>query len=205
MRVACNAHNVLTGPSGVARVFGPQKGATQAQVETLDAALTAWAEVLRRDCAETLDRLDLDVATGPGTGASGGLGAGLAAGLGALLLPRFEVMLDHVELDALLASADLVITGEGAVDFQTPKGKIPAEVARRAKLHGKPVIALAGSLGEGADTVYASGIDAFASMLSVPMPLEQAVEESARLLSDAAEHAIRLLLVGSSIAASARG
>ena len=203
IRVACNQHNVLTGPTGVARVFGPQKGATPAQVEHLDAAMTAWARVLRRDCAETLDRLGLDVAGGPGTGASGGLGAGLAAGLGAVLLPRFDVLLDHVDLDGMLAQADLVITAEGAVDFQTPHGKIPAEVARRAKLHGKPVIALAGTIGEGATDVYDAGIDAFASILSVPMPLEEAVENGARLLSEAAEHAIRLLLIGSSIAASA--
>jgi glycerate kinase len=204
IRVACNQHNVLTGPSGVARVFGPQKGATAAQVEHLDAAMTAWASVLLRDCAGTLARLDLDVASGPGTGASGGLGAGLAAGLGAVLLPRFDVMLDHVDLDGMLADADLVITAEGAVDFQTPNGKIPAEVARRAKLHGKPVIALAGTIGKGATDVYDAGIDAFASILSVPMPLEEAVEQGARLLSEAAEHAIRLLLIGSSIAATAR-
>ena len=103
----------------------------------------------------------------------------------------------------MLAGADLVITAEGAVDFQTPHGKIPAEVARHAKLHGKPVIALAGTIGKGATDVYDAGIDAFASILSVPMPLEEAVEHGARLLTDAAEHALRLLLIGSSIAASA--
>jgi len=204
IRVACNPHNVLTGPKGVARVFGPQKGATPEQVEVLDAAMARWAEVLRRDAAVHLAVLGLDVATGMGTGASGGLGAGLAAGLGARLLPRFDVMLDHVDLDGLLAAADLVITAEGAVDFQTPHGKIPAEVARRAKQRGKPVLALAGSIGRGADDVYDVGIDAFASIMAVPMPLEQAVEEGARLLCDAAERAMRLVLLGSSISASAR-
>ena len=197
--LACNQHNVLTGPKGVARVFGPQKGATPDQVELLDGALTRWAKVLERDGVAPDG---LDVAAGPGTGASGGLGAGLAAGLGARLLPRFEVMLDHVDLDALIGTADLVITAEGAVDFQTPNGKVPAEVARRSKQQGKPVLALAGSIGEGASDVHDVGIDAFASIMAVPMPLEDAVADGARLLADAAERAMRLVLVGCAVASA---
>ena len=196
--VACNPHNLLTGPKGVARVFGPQKGATPEQVEVLDGAMVRWAKVLER---EGVAPEGLDLATGSGTGASGGLGAGLAGGLGARLLPRFDVMLDHVDLDALIARADLVITAEGAVDFQTPHGKVPAEVARRAKLHGKPVLALAGTIGDGASDVHDVGIDAFASILAVPMPLADAVADGARLLADAAERAMRLVLVGCSISA----
>jgi glycerate kinase len=186
--VACNPFNVLCGERGVARVFGPQKGATPAQVEELSAGLENWARVLLRDLP-----VDADLRYGPGTGASGGLGAGLAA-LGARLLPRFDVLLDHLDLDARLARADLVVTAEGALDHQTPRGKVPAEVARRAKLHGRPVLALAGTLGEGADGV--PGVDACSGILPAPMALAEALVRGAELLTDATERALRMILLG---------
>ncbi|MEU3767102.1 glycerate kinase [Amycolatopsis keratiniphila] len=189
LRLAVNPHNVLCGPRGVARVFGPQKGATPEQVERLAAALDNWAGVLRRD-------LGADVALTPGSGASGGLGAGLCAALGARLLPRFEVLLDHVDLDARLAAADLVVTAEGTIDAQTPHGKVPAEVARRAKAHGKPVVALAGRIGLDADTTYAVGIDAFQAIQPGPVDLDEAILRGAEFLTDAAERLLRIVLVG---------
>ncbi|MFI9752071.1 glycerate kinase [Streptomyces collinus] len=187
--VACNPYNVLCGERGVARVFGPQKGATPAQVEELSAALENWAFVLTRDAAVP----DSDLRSGPGTGASGGLGAGLAA-LGARLLPRFDVLLDHLDLDARLARADLVVTAEGALDLQTPRGKVPAEVARRAKLHGRPVLALAGTLGEGAGEV--PGVDACHGILPAPMELAEALLRGSELLTDATERALRMIVLG---------
>ncbi|MZF87055.1 glycerate kinase [Streptomyces sp. SID5643] len=187
--VACNPYNVLCGERGVARVFGPQKGATPAQVEELSAALENWAFVLTRDAAVP----DSDLRSGPGTGASGGLGAGLAA-LGARLLPRFDVLLDHLDLDARLARADLVVTAEGALDHQTPRGKVPAEVARRAKLHGRPVLALAGTLGEGAGDV--PGVDACHGILPAPMELAEALLRASELLTDATERALRMIVLG---------
>ncbi|MEV0930057.1 glycerate kinase [Streptomyces phaeochromogenes] len=189
--VACNPYNVLCGERGVARVFGPQKGATPAQVEELSAGLENWAYVLTRDLSVTCDLYG-----GPGTGASGGLGAGLAA-LGARLLPRFEVLLDHLDLDARLARADLVLTAEGALDHQTPRGKVPAEVARRAKLNGRPVLALAGTLGEGAHTV--PGVDAFTGILPAPMALAEALVRASELLTDATERALRMILLGAGL------
>ena len=187
--VAVNPHNVLCGSRGVARVFGPQKGATPEQVDTLSEAMDQWAKILERDTG-------LDLRTVAGSGASGGLGAGLAAGLGARLLPRFEVMFDHIDLDAALATADLVITAEGAIDDQTPRGKIPAEVARRAKRYGKPVIALAGTIGANARVNYDAGIDAYAGILPAPVDLEHALLHSAEYLTDATERVLRLILVG---------
>ncbi|GAB2839947.1 glycerate kinase [Streptomyces deserti] len=187
--VACNPYNVLCGERGVARVFGPQKGATPEQVEELSAALENWAFVLTRDVAVP----DTDLRGGPGTGASGGLGAGLAA-LGARLLPRFDVLLDHLDLDARLARADLVVTAEGALDHQTPRGKVPAEVARRAKLYGRPVLALAGTLGEGAHEV--PGVDACHGILPAPMALAEALVRASELLTDATERALRMIVLG---------
>lgn len=201
--VAGNMHNLLTGPRGVARVFGPQKGATPEQVEALDAGLAHWAELLSRTFPERTAGRDL--LTGPGTGASGGLGAGLAAGTGAQLCSRFEVFMDAersgMDVDGQIARADLVLTAEGAVDFQTPRGKIPAEVARRAKLAGKPVIALAGTIGRGATDVHAVGIDAVAGMIPGPMELSEAVEHAGDLLADATERTLRLVLLGATMAA----
>ncbi|MGW6546517.1 glycerate kinase [Streptomyces massasporeus] len=194
--VACNPYNVLCGERGVARVFGPQKGATPAQVEELSAALENWAFVLTRDAAVP----DSDLRSGPGTGASGGLGAGLAA-LGARLLPRFDVLLDHLDLDARLARADLVVTAEGALDLQTPRGKVPAEVARRAKLHGRPVLALAGTLGEGAGEV--PGVDACHGILPAPMELAEALLRAGELLTDATERALRMIVLGARLPAQA--
>ncbi|TDD54132.1 glycerate kinase [Nonomuraea terrae] len=197
--VACNPFNVLCGESGVARVFGPQKGATPEQVELLDQALSRWADVLERDMGVK----DIDIRTGPGTGASGGLGAGLAA-LGARLLPRFDVLLDYVDLDRLLARCDLVFTAEGAIDFQTSRGKIPAEVARRAKRYDKPVLALAGTIGVNAHLAYDCGIDAFTSILPAPVALAEAMSRGAEFLSDGAERALRVLLLGTSLTLAAR-
>lgn len=202
--LACNIHNVLCGPRGVARVFGPQKGATPAQVEHLAAALDTWAGLLEE---QSPFGATMDVRTGGGTGASGGLGSGLAAVLGARLAPRFEVLLDSGllpnALDELMAVADLVITAEGAIDFQTPRGKVPAEIAMRARVAGVPVLGIAGSLGEGAPSVHDIGIDAIASIITVPMPLAQAVEQGEALLRDAAERSMRMVLLGSAM--SARG
>ncbi|MER6913004.1 glycerate kinase [Streptomyces sp. NPDC000594] len=198
IRVACNPYNVLCGERGVARVFGPQKGATPAQVEQLAAGMERWAAVLTRDL-----RGDTDLAHGPGTGASGGLGAGLAA-LGGRLLPRFDVLLDHLDLDERLARADLVVTAEGALDHQTPRGKVPAEVARRAKLYDRQVLALAGTLGEGAHQVRSVGVDAYGSIMPAPVSLTEALGRGGEFLADATERALRMILIGTRLPESRR-
>lgn len=195
--LACNIHNVLTGSTGVAQVFGPQKGATKKQVKALGKALNRWADLL----TDTFSP-DADLHLGAGSGASGGLGAGLMA-LGATARDRFDVLLGDLpsasDLDELVARADLVITAEGAIDFQTPRGKVPAEIARRAQATGVPVLALAGSLGKGAPQVHEVGIGAIASIMTVPMALEDAVRDGRQLLIDAAERALRLLMLGCAV------
>ncbi len=187
--VACNWHNVLCGSKGVAQVFGPQKGASQETVHQLSAALDNYADVIARD-------LQRDVRHLPGSGASGGLGAGAFACLGARLHPRFDIIMQYIDLDSRLEWADLVITAEGALDYQTPYGKVPSEVARRAQMHGTPVIAIAGTLGQGVDSVYATGIDAFASIMPAPGTLENAIEHAGNYLTSAAERVMRQVNVG---------
>jgi glycerate 2-kinase len=187
--VAVNWHNVLLGERGVARIFGPQKGATPEQVAVLDAGLEAYAMRLHE---ATGHRVGLQ----PGSGASGGLGAGLMALLGASLRPRFEVVMQYLDFDSLLREADLVITAEGSLDGQSAWGKMPCEVARRAKRCGVPVIALAGTIGEGARETFAHGIDAFASIIRHPCTLDEAIADAGRLLTSGAEDALRMVAIG---------
>lgn len=198
LTLACNIHNVLTGKKGVARVFGPQKGATKKQVKQLEAGLSHWADLLTDALAP-----QADLHRGAGSGASGGLGAGLMA-VGATAWDRFDVLLGELpgraDLNDLVDTADLVITAEGAIDFQTPRGKVPAEIARRAQQTGVPVLALAGSLGKGAPQVHEVGIGAIQSIMTVPMALEDAVRDGRQLLIDASERAIRLLQLGCAVA-----
>lgn len=190
--VACNWQNVLCGAQGVARIFGPQKGASPETVDRLALALERYATVIQAN-------LGIDVREMPGSGASGGLGTGLHALIGAKLYPRYEIVMQYLELDNLLPEVDLVITAEGCIDSQTPRGKIPAEVARRAKLYDLPVIVLAGSVGEGADVNLQHGIDYFSSILTVPCQLTEAIADAESLLTNAAEQVARLLLVGRQI------
>ncbi len=195
---AVNWHNLLLGERGVARVFGPQKGATPEQVPVLEAALEHWAAHIRRATG-------IDMGQAPGGGASGGLGAAFAGLLGGRLHPRFEIVMQYLELDSLIAQADLVITAEGSLDHQTPFGKVPAEVAQRAKRPGLPVIALAGTIGKGVQLNLAHGIDAFASILKRPCTLDEAIAQAGTLLRRAAEDALRMVGVGVQLQRAATG
>lgn len=190
---AVNWHNMLLGPKGVARVFGPQKGATPEQVELLDRGMIRYAEAI-------LQATGRDVAQMPGAGASGGLGAGLVAFAGATLHPRFDIVLDYLDFDRQLGRADLVITAEGALDGQSPFGKVPCEVARRAEALGIPTVALAGTIGKGARQTYEHGIGAYASIMQRPCSLRKAIGGGAKLLRQAAENTMRMLLVGQRLA-----
>ena len=188
--VACDVSNPLTGPEGASAVYGPQKGATPDMVEQLDAALKNFAEVVGRDIGTSID-------TVPGSGAAGGLGGGMMAFLGGSLRAGVDIVLDHVGLDEKLEGADLVITGEGQLDFQTVYNKAPIGVARRAKQRNIPVIAICGSLGRGFEDVHAEGIDAVASILSAPMTLAEASARAGELIADATAEAMRFMQAGS--------
>jgi glycerate kinase len=189
IEVAVNWQNLLCGPSGVANVFGPQKGATPEQTERLNSAMEALATVAGQLLGDSHVRL------APGGGASGGLGTGLRL-IGAKLRPRYELVMEYIPLDGLFDCCDLVITAEGGIDDQTPRGKIPSEVARRAKKHGIPVIAIAGTIGQGARINYDIGIDAFTCILQRPTTLDDAVCDAERLTKESAESVMRIVAVG---------
>lgn len=193
---ACNPYNVLCGERGVARVFGPQKGATPEQVEVLSDAMDNYAAVIQRVTGRSIGDL-------PGSGASGGVGTGLIVVCGARLAPRFEVVFDFLDLDGALDGVDLVLTGEGSLDQQTPKGKIPAEVATRAAQRGIPTIAIAGTLGQGVEDNLATGIAGWISSMHRPMALSDAIADCAQHVEDATEQVMRLVLVGRGLSTAA--
>jgi glycerate kinase len=185
----CDVDNPLLGERGAASVYGPQKGATPAQVRELDAGLANLAAVIERD-------LGLDVRGLPGAGAAGGLGAGLRAFLGAELRRGVDVVLDLVGLDEHLRGADLVLTAEGRIDAQTAFGKAPAGVAERAQARGVPCIAIAGGIGDGLESLHALGIRAVFSLCPGPVSLEQALAAGGDYLAAATEQAVRAFLAG---------
>ena len=190
--VACDVTNPLTGQEGASAIYGPQKGATPEMVESLDAALANFAEVVRRDLGADVENLQ-------GAGAAGGLGGGLVAFLNAELRAGVDIVLDAVALDDKIAGAHLALTGEGALDYQTVYHKAPSGVAERAGRLGIPTVAIAGTLGEGHELVYARGISAAIPIVDGPMTLADACENAAALIADAAERAMRLMSVGARV------
>ena len=187
--VACDVNNPLTGPDGASHVYGPQKGATSEMIETLDAHLARFDAVLTRTLGKSFNDI-------PGAGAAGGLGAGLMAFLNAELRLGVDIMIDAVNLKERVKGASVVFTGEGQLDFQTAFGKTPVGVAKVAKAHNIPVIAIAGGIAEGAEAVYEVGIDAMLGIVQEPMELAEAVTDAPRLIADTAEQAARLVVVG---------
>jgi glycerate kinase len=187
--IACDVSNPLVGPQGASAIFGPQKGATPAMVARLDDNLRHYADIIARD-------LDKQVADVPGAGAGGGIGAAMLVFLDGRLRPGSEIVTAAVGLDAAVAGADLVITGEGRIDGQTIHGKTPIGVARVAQRHGKPVIAIAGSLSTGAGAVHAHGIDAVFGAVSRPCTVEEALANAAVNVRVAARNIAAVLCLG---------
>jgi glycerate kinase len=189
VNLACDVDNPLCGAHGASAVYGPQKGATPEMVVRLDAALAHYAAVIKRD-------LGVDIAEVAGAGAAGGLGAGLMVFLKARLRPGIDVIIEATHFTDHLKGADLVFTGEGRIDGQTACGKTPVGVSRRAKELGLPVIAIAGEIGGGYQSVYEQGITSILSIAPGPISYAQSLERAGELISDTSERAMRLFLSG---------
>ena len=172
---ACDVKNPLIGEHGASRVYGPQKGGTPEMIEKLDANLTHLAGILQRDLLKNVAEL-------PGSGAAGGLGGGLVAFCNARLKPGIDLIKEVTHLDEKIAQADWVITGEGKIDSQTQYGKTPMGISSSAARFNKPVIALAGTLGEGYESLYDNGFTAIFSIVDKPMPLQEAIQQTQHLL-----------------------
>lgn len=151
--VATDVTNPLCGPNGAARVYAQQKGATPAEVDQLEEALYRYAMVVRR-------HFGLDIANMPGSGAAGGLAGGLAVFLGARIASGFDLVAEATGLEARLAVADLVVTGEGRFDTQSTQGKVTGRLIDLARAAGKPVVVLAGQALDGAPARTITSIEA---------------------------------------------
>ncbi|MFC4691859.1 glycerate kinase [Geodermatophilus arenarius] len=179
VRVATDVDNPLTGPSGAAAVYGPQKGATPEQVAQLDAALARFAAVVRRD-------LGIDLEGRPAMGAAGGTAAGVAAVLTCSVGSGAELVADLVGLDDALAGADLAVTGEGSLDAQSLRGKAPAVVAARARRAGVPCVGLAGRVALGPDELAAAGFAAAHALTEAEPDVARCLAEPAAVLEELA-------------------
>lgn len=187
LEVACDVKNPLYGPQGAAHIYAPQKGASPEVVERLDEGLKNFASVVNPTAAHS-----------EGAGAAGGLGYALQAVLGARLRAGIEMVLDAIHFDQIISGSDLVITGEGRIDYQTVMGKAPSGVLQRATKQGIPVVAIGGSVEE-SKAVQRSGFAAILPVVSGPMTLEYAMQHdvAARGVCRTVEQIVRLLNLNS--------
>ncbi|WP_059106139.1 glycerate kinase [Shouchella shacheensis] len=189
IEVACDVDNPLLGERGAAAVYGPQKGADAACIEELEAALTHFADIIEK-------ALGKDVRHTPGSGAAGGFGAGLLGFFDSRLASGVTLILESTRFAERVAGADLVITGEGRIDHQTPFGKTPIGVAKAAKQADAPVIAIAGQLGEGHEAIFENGIDAAFSLVPGAISLEDAFSNGLHYLEGTAASIARTVSIG---------
>lgn len=184
--ILSDVSNPLCGENGASAVYGPQKGATEETIKVLDSNLRYYGEKLEQ-------QFSIKVAERPGSGAAGGIAASLFVFCQAESYAGVEKIIDLIDLEKYIEDASLVITGEGRIDSQTINGKVPVGVAQIAKKYGVPVLAIAGTLGDGAESVYSYGIDAIASIISEPMSLEEALENGISLIEKTADRLMRTM------------
>ena len=222
IRVLCDVTNSLCGANGAARIFAPQKGASPHDVETLEIALSHFADVAADTFAETSTRDEYaerrentppsenapqekprastretpqDWRDVDGTGAAGGAAFGLMRFCGAELVPGIDAVLEATHFAQKLQNADLVFAGEGSIDAQTPCGKALSGVARAARHANVPVVAFGGRVQLSGDVLRKMGIAAAFPISDGPLSLEESIERAAQLLENAAERAATLWLV----------
>ena len=181
--LASDVDNPLTGPRGAAAVYGPQKGASEQDVEVLDQALAHYARVLGRAAGPRAAEL----VTAPGAGAAGGVGYGALVALDATFRPGVRVLMDVLDFDTALRRADLVVTGEGSLDRQTLHGKAPAGVAEAARAAGRPVVAVCGRLAVSGAELAAAGFTAAYALTDLEPDPRRCIEQAGPLLERLAE------------------
>ncbi|MBS4205351.1 glycerate kinase [Lederbergia citrea] len=182
--IASDVENPFVGPNGASHVFGPQKGASEVMVEELDKNLYHFANLIEKETGIRLHDLT-------GAGAAGGIGGAFQAFFPSTMKRGVDVVIEHARLEEHLEGADLVITGEGQVDFQTAFGKTPMGVAQTAKGRNVPTIILAGSVGEKIQALYEYGVIGAYSIINRPMTLEEAMKDAALLLEKTTEQVCR--------------
>lgn len=190
--VMCDVTNPLLGAHGATYTFGRQKGADDAMLAQLEQGMTQYAAAVQA-------ALGCDNAAAPGAGAAGGLGFALMTFLHAQAQPGIEAVLDLLDFDRALDGVDLVITGEGRMDWQSAFGKVPSGVGKRCKKAGVPAVAIVGGLLEGYEAIYDCGIQSVVTTINCAMSIEDAMENCRALYLDAARRLLRMVRCGMSI------
>lgn len=187
--VMCDVTNPLCGPNGATYTFGKQKGGTPEILDELEAGMCNYRDVLLR-------QFGIDMDTIPGAGAAGGLGAALMVFLNGKLKSGIETVLELSDFDRRLEGVSLVVTGEGAADWQSVSGKVMQGVGMHCRKFGIPVTAVVGSMGPGAEQLYEYGIDSIITTINGIMPLKEAMDRAEELYLDAARRMFRMLRAG---------
>ncbi len=189
LTLLCDVDNPLCGENGASAVYGPQKGADEAQVALLDRNLRRLAACIRQTTGREVETL-------PGGGAAGGIAAGLAGFFEVELRPGIQLLLETTGFQKLAAGADLVITGEGRIDFQSVRGKVPYGIGMAARTAGVPAIVIAGDMGSGYDAIYDCGIEAVFSINHLAKPYREVRERSPEDLQDTVRNLARFWRLG---------
>lgn len=187
--VMCDVNNPLCGEHGATFTFGKQKGGTPEILEELEQGMLNYREIL-------LKQFGVDANTVAGAGAAGGLGIALLLFLKATLQSGIETVLNLVDFDSQLKEVSLVVTGEGRTDWQSAFGKVMHGVGTHSKKYQIPVVAIVGSMGEGAEKIYESGVDSIITTVNAPMELEEALTRAEELYLNAARRLFRMLKAG---------
>ena len=186
IEVACDVSNPLCGENGASYIFGPQKGASVEMIKILDNNLKHYAKVIK-------EQFGKDVLEIAGAGAAGGLGAGLMVFLNGNLKKGIEIVIEYSGLEKKVKNCDMVWTGEGSIDFQTQYGKTPLGVATVAKKYNKPVVALAGRVGDDIDILYEKGIDSIFGIMRGVTTIDEALKNGKENIERTSENIARLM------------
>ncbi len=190
--VMCDVNNPLTGPTGATYTFGKQKGGTPEILDRLEAGMKHYAAVIQ-------EKLGVDADHFEGAGAAGGLGAAFKVFLKANMKSGIETVLDLIDFDGLLEGVDLVVTGEGRIDWQSAFGKVPSGIGMRCKRKGIPAVAIVGGMGDGAEKIYDFGVESILPTINGAMDIKEALDRAVELYSGAADRMFRMLKVGMSL------
>lgn len=187
--VICDVNNPLLGPNGATYVYGPQKGADEKILEQLEEGMKNYAKVIEKI-------FNVNIVDEPGAGAAGGLGAALLLFTSAKLKRGINTVLELINFEEHLNNVDLVVTGEGELDWQSTFGKVISGIGTLCKEKGIPAVAIVGGMGKEAQKIYQYGIESIMPTINCVMKLEDAMNKADELLLDAANRMFRMINIG---------
>lgn len=193
--IMCDVNNPLTGPDGASYTFGKQKGGTPEILDELERGMKHYGVLLQSKMGIDADKI-------PGAGAAGGLGAAFCVFLNADMKSGIETVLDLIHFDDRLDGVDLVVTGEGRVDWQSAFGKVPSGIGLRCKARHIPVAAITGGMGERSEVIFDHGVDSIMTTINGAMDISEALERAEELYAGAADRMFRMLKIGSEMSTS---